>query len=115
MARNLLALLCVLALSAPLAGCWVIDELDKGSDLMDKHSAKAGNDKKAAAEAAAASPAAPKGNKNALNEYFQNEEAEGTTKTFAPGTVSKDIVGCKIGGSVQFMKREQCAARGGRS
>lgn len=110
--HRILAALCVLVLSAPLAGCWVIDELDSGSKLMDKHSAKAANDKKAA-EAAAASAAAPVAKKGAVDAYFQKEAQEGTTKTFTPGTLSKDIVACHVGKSVEFMKREQCAARGG--
>lgn len=114
MQRRLLALLCVLALSAPLAGCWVIDEIDKGSDLLDKHSNKAAKAKRDADAAEDGEPVRL-GKKNAVAEYFANEEKDGTTKTFAPGTVSKDIVACKLGGSVQFMKVEQCAARGGRA
>jgi hypothetical protein len=113
MIRRLLAALLVLALGMPLAGCWVIDEIDKGSALLDKHSNKANRAKREAEEAEKTAAASPKAKKNAVDEYFRQEEADGTTRTFTPGTLSKDIVGCRVGGSVQFMKREQCAARGG--
>ncbi len=111
MARRALAFACALMLAAPLAGCFVIDELDKGSKIMDQH----GGGKAKAAQEPAASTAAPVGKKDAIDAYFKKEEEEGTTKTFSPGTVDESIVACKLAGSVQFMKREQCAARGGRS
>lgn len=113
MARRLIALLCTIALAAPLAGCWVVDEIDKGSKLMEQHSAVQNKKKKEESAEAAAAPAVPAGSRHAVDDYFRNEEEDGTTKTFSPGTMSKDIVSCKVGGSVQFMKREQCAARGG--
>lgn len=109
MLRRVLAIACVLLLAAPLAGCWVIEEIDKGSKWMDDHSAK-----KKEPESAPKLPGVP-GNKDSVSDYFAGEEKAGTTKTFAPGTVSEGIVACKLGGSQQFMKREQCAARGGRA
>ena len=104
---------CLLLLAGPLSGCWVIDEIDAGRDLMEKHSPKSAAEKEPK-EPAGAKPAAA-GGKDAIDTYFRGEEEDGTTKSFAPGAVSEGIVACKLGGSVQFMKREQCAARGGRS
>ena len=109
MLRRLLAIACVLLLAAPLAGCWVIEEIDRGSKWMDDHSAA-----KKKSESELKSPAVP-AKKDAVNDYFAGEDKAGTTKTFAPGTVSEGIVACKLDGSLQFMKREQCAARGGRA
>jgi hypothetical protein len=110
--RRLLALACVASLALPLAGCFVLDEIDKGSKVMDDHSAGAGKRKK---EEADAQVAAPVGKKGAVDAYFRAEEEDGTTKSFAPGEVSEGIVSCKLGGSTQFMKREDCAARGGQA
>ena len=107
MSRRILTIACILLLVAPLAGCWVIDEIDNGSKLMDAHSPK-----KKVPESESTSPALP-AKKDAVNAYFAGEEKDGTTKTFAPGSVSEGIVSCRLGGSVQFMKREDCAARGG--
>lgn len=108
MPRRFLATLCAVALALPLAGCFVLDELDQGSKIMDEHSKGA---KKKDEEAAA--PVA--GKKGAIDAYFREEEEDGTTKSFAPGEVSEGIVSCTIGGSTQFMTRQDCAARGGRA
>jgi hypothetical protein len=110
--RRALALACIVLLSAPLGGCWVIDELDSGKKLMDDHSAKKPEEKEVEAKKATAAAPAP-GGKDAIDTYFRGEEEDGTTKTFAPGGVSDGIVACKLGGSTQFMTRENCAARGG--
>jgi hypothetical protein len=108
MSRTAITLACVLLASATLSGCWVIEEIDRGSKWMDEHSDKGGKAK--AAEAAAAEPAAKHG---ALSDYIQGQDAAGATKTFTPGQVSEGIVACRLGGSTQFMTRESCAARGG--
>jgi hypothetical protein len=112
MLRRLLALACVAALALPLAGCFVLDEIDKGSKIMDDHSAGAGKRKKEAAESEVA---APVGKKDAVDAYFRAEEEDGTTKSFAPGEESEGIGTCRLGGQEQFMKREECAARGGQA
>jgi hypothetical protein len=112
MQRRLLALACLLALAGPLSGCWVIDELDKGQKFMDQHSPKA---KQKAEETGKAAAVATAKNRNAVDAYFATEAKNGTTKTFAPGQVSEGIVACKLGHKTEFMTRENCAARGGRS
>jgi hypothetical protein len=110
MPRRLTALLCLVLLALPLGGCWVIEELDKGQKLMADHS-----EKKQPDEGEKAPTAKVGGGKGALDQYFGAEEKAGTTKTFTPGEVSEGIVACKLGGTTQFMKRENCAARGGHS
>lgn len=107
------ALASLLAAVLLLPGCFVIDELDHGSDILDKHSSKAADAKKAKEEEAAQSAVTAK--KGAVDAYFQQENEDGTTRTFAPGQMSEGIVACKLGGQTQFMTRENCAARGGRS
>jgi hypothetical protein len=112
MTRRLIAVACASGLSAMLSGCWVIEELDRGSELMDQHSPNANAKKKAEAAAAVAQPTVA-AQQDAVARYFRDEEAAGTTKTFTPGSVSEGIVACKLGGSTQFMKKEDCGVRGG--
>lgn len=104
------ALLCISLLAS--SGCWVINELDNGSKLMDQHSGKAKKAKEAEEEEAATSQVV--GKKGAIDAYFKQEEEDGTAKSFSPGQVNEGIVTCHIGKSVQFMTKENCAARGGR-
>jgi hypothetical protein len=113
MSGRALAFACLLLLAAPLSGCWVIEEIDRGSKWMDDHSEK-GAKAKAAAKAEADAAAETK-KEGALDAYFAEQEQHGGTKTFTPGQVSESIVACKLSGSTQFMTREACAARGGRS
>ncbi|HEY8120766.1 MAG TPA: hypothetical protein VII78_05565 [Myxococcota bacterium] len=98
MFRRILPFACVLLLTAPLTGCWVLDEIDRGQQLMEEHSPK--EDEKPEEKTVAATP---------------QRKGSGKTRTFTPGQVSEGIVGCKLGGSTQFMTRENCAARGGRT
>lgn len=114
MTRRALMLALTLVLSAPLYGCWVIDELDSGKQILDEHSAK-GSEEKAAEKGKAGAAATAAGGKDAVDTYFRNEAEDGTTKTFTPGSMSEGIVACKLGGSTQFMTRENCAARGGQA
>jgi hypothetical protein len=106
MSRRLRHLACTLMLAVPLGGCWVIDEIDKGQEVLDRHSGKKAEEKEEA------KPATAPQNRT-LDAYFTEQERQGKTKTFTPGQVSEGIVSCKLGGSVQFMTRESCAARGG--
>ena len=108
MSRKVPLGLALLLASAALSGCWVIDEIDSGSKWMEDHSANA-KDKKAEA---GAKPGATPGR---LEQYIQQQEASGKTKTFTPGQLNESIVACKLGSSTQFMTPENCAARGGRS
>jgi hypothetical protein len=111
MRRNLVALACAVLLAAPLSGCFVLDEIDKGDKFLEEHSPP----KKGAEEKKDEKAAPVAGKKGAIDAYFRAEEEEGTTKSFAPGEVSEGIVACKLGGATQFMKREDCAARGGQA
>jgi hypothetical protein len=113
MSRRLLWIAGLLALSISLSGCWVIEEIDRGSKWIDDHSEKAAKDKAAAEEDADAPKQAAK--PGALDDYFKGQDKAGSTKTFTPGQVSEGIVACELGGSTQFMTRDACAARGGRS
>jgi hypothetical protein len=95
----------VALLAVALAGCGILDELEEGNKKMDLYMKK-----KPDAEEPADGPAAPARKRMRASEYFANQK---NPKTFTPGTVSDDIVSCKLGGSTQFMKKTECASRGG--
>jgi hypothetical protein len=105
--RTRLRLFVVAMLAAALSGCWVLDELDDGNKKMDLYMKK-----KPEAEAPSAAPVAslPTGKRQRVGEYFASQK---NPKTFTPGTVSGEIVRCKIGGATQFMKQTDCVNRGG--
>jgi hypothetical protein len=98
-----LRVLGIALLAAALSGCWVIDELDAGNKKMDLFMAK-----KPEAEEPEPMPARRKGPRAA--DYFANQK---NARTITPGSVSSEIVSCKLGGGTQFMKQTECVNRGG--
>ncbi len=93
----------VALLAVALSGCWVFDELSEGNKKMDMYMKKKPD---AEADAAVAGrPRAPR-----ATEYFANQK---NARTLTPGTVSTDIVGCKLKSGTQFMKETDCVNRGG--
>lgn len=105
-----------------LSGCFVIDEIQKGNDLIDQHSTgwreeKKLKDKKAKelAENASASRDSPyttwKGVKEKAQLWWQ-EALEEEAVTAEP---TDTVVSCQLGGQVQFLRKSDCATRGGRA
>ena len=95
----------VALLAVALAGCGVLDELEEGNKTMDLYMKK-----KPDAEEPADGPAAPGRKRQRVGEYFASQK---NPKTFTPGTVSTDIVSCKLKSGTQFMKQAECVSRGG--
>ena len=92
--------------------CWpwpcglrVFDELSDGQKKMDMYMKK----KPGTAEAATATANRPKAPR--ATEYFANQK--NARRRCTPGTVSTDIVGCKLKTGTQFMKATDCVSRGG--
>lgn len=100
-------LIAVATLALALTGCWVLDELDDGNKKMDLYMKK-----KPEQEEPPAAPLAslPTGKRQRVGDYFASQK---NPKTFTPGSVSSDIVKCKLGGATQFMKQTECLSRGG--
>jgi hypothetical protein len=112
----------ILAALLLCSGCWVADELDSGSELMDKHSkrgtkehraakAKRGADTGAPAEPTA--PAAKPEGPGMLEEIvaWVGKKLEGPPPPPDPGDAP---VRCLVGKSQLFSSRSDCEARGGR-
>jgi len=96
------ALLCV---AVALTGCGVLEELEEGNKKMDLYMKK-----KPGSEDAADAPLASGGRKQRASDYFASQR---NPKTFTPGTVSSEIVSCKLKSGTQFMKEGDCVNHGG--
>ena len=101
MLRRLLAILPVIACLALTTGCFVIEEIDSGMALMEKHGGQHGN------RTAEAEEEAPKAAGKVDLEYWEN------ARTITSGEGSKDVTSCNLRGQLQFMKRDDCIRRGG--
>jgi hypothetical protein len=97
----------VAMLAVALSGCWVFDELTEGSKKMDTYTKKKPD---AEASGDAPAPAAAPGRRMRANDYFASQT---NARHLTPGTVSADIVSCKLKSGTQFMKESECVARGG--
>lgn len=94
-------LLACLLLSSFSTGCWVIEEIDAGQELLEKHSAKV-------EEVEEEDPDKEWAFMEKLDpEYWAK------ARTITKGEGNSDIVNCKVGGSTQFMKKSECAGRNG--
>lgn len=100
-----LRILTVALLAVALAGCGILDELNEGNKKMDLYMKK----KPGAEESDDAAPARG-GKRQRVGEYFASQK---NPKTFTPGTISAEIVSCKLKSGTQFMKQAECASRGG--
>jgi len=95
----------VALLAVALAGCGIFDELNEGNKKMDLYMKK-----KPGTEEPGDAPSAPGGKRQRVGEYFASQK---NPKTFTPGTVSTEIVSCKLKNGTQFMKQTDCVSRGG--
>jgi hypothetical protein len=96
----------VAVLAVALSGCGIFDELAEGNKKMDLYMKK-----KPGSEESGDAPAAPAGKRMRASEYFASQK---NARTLTPGTVSSDIVSCKLSGGTQFMKESECVSRGGK-
>jgi hypothetical protein len=94
-------------------GCFVFDELDKGSKELDKHSATR-NDKVKKQEAAAAKAAGPaKAEDPNAKQKTWWERARTISAADKPQT-DNPHVRCKVQGKELFMLQSDCVSQGGR-
>jgi hypothetical protein len=94
--RFVLLLACLLA-----SGCFVFDELDNGTKIMEQNSAK-----KAEAAPAQKGPAAQAG-----SGWWANAKSLSGPPSDADG--KNPAVACKVGGSTRFMRKSDCLSQGG--
>jgi hypothetical protein len=101
----------LLALVAQLAtGCFVFDELDKGNQELDRHSAT--RNEKAKEKAAAAAKAAP--GKPAEGDKKKSWWESARSLSMAEKAPSDDPhVRCRVDGKETFMVQSDCVSQGG--
>jgi len=112
MRLRLLALLLVALLGS---GCFVLDELDKGNEILDSHSPTRSKGAQAHAAAAAGQqpgkPGDPKQDPKAREKAWW-ESAR--TLSRADEKPSEDPnVRCRLGGNVRFTRQTDCLTQGG--
>jgi len=92
-------------------GCFVLDELDAGMEIMESHTPA--DKKKPKTENAKAGPEAekPPTYQQAVSSWFGNAK----TLSKSPGEDEGDdpVVSCRHAGKTLFTKRSACLARGG--
>ena len=105
---------CALLLVAVLgSGCFVLDELDKGNEILDSHSPT--RSKAAQGKAAAANPAAKPG--DPAQDPKAREKAwwqSARSLSRADEKPSEDpSVRCRLGGGIRFTRQSDCLTQGG--
>ena len=103
-------LLAVGLVSCLCFGCFVVEEIDQGMEIMEQHSAKT---EKSEAEAHS-DPSRSK----SKSPRRDSERWWSRMRSLAPGTSSEarsDIVRCEIDGAVQYTSESNCRLRGGRA
>ena len=103
---------CALA-AAPLSGCFVLDEIDKGMEMMEAHTPRDQKKKDPAADLRRGGGGGHLGARQRLADYYAEQRAKA-----APRSTSRDpkgqMVRCNIGGATHFMRKLDCEVRGGR-
>ena len=110
--RRLIASLCLAAAACLGSGCFVLDEIDKGQELMDKHSPRA-----AQAEEAAEPEDDSGGLVARVKDWWAGLGEGGETESPAdsgPPPHPDDVLGtCDLGRSLTFMRKFDCLRHGG--
>lgn len=88
-------------------GCFVFNELDSGSKEMDRYAGHAKTHHAAPAHPTAAQREAKASNTPSTSDWWKKAH------TLSSEKVDKDIVPCRLHGKVQFMRKNDCAVRGG--
>ena len=107
--RLLLVTLLALGLSTT-TGCMALDEIDKANAQMKSKARNAGKTKTAASAPADGSDAALEKARALLEPSLEWWES---ASSFSAAEVDASVVRCDVGGSVQFMSRDDCRVRGG--
>jgi len=115
MLRQLAIILALTLLTGPTTGCFVLEELSAGQKEMERYSK--GRKAREAAEAAAAAELEGETAERSIHAYEDKlGEWWGWSGAHSLDTEDLDesIVRCQLGGSSQFMARDDCLARGGK-
>ena len=116
MRRVLLVLLLILPFST---GCFVLDEIDKGAEIMDQHASKERREAEAKKKASEKKQDEEGGG---LVAGLQEQVAslggwidEATEEKPPERDPSDTVVRCKVGGKTQYLRKSDCRVRGGQA
>lgn len=101
--RSLLTALTILSLAGSF-GCSIWDELDSANEKMDAFSKTKGKE-----EAATVDPDAP------LTPQARSAKWWSQAKSLDSKPMAESIVRCRLNGTQQFMRRDECLNRGGKA
>jgi hypothetical protein len=109
--RNLVIVLAFV--SCLTSGCFVFDELDSGSELMDQHSRKKSEEPKPAPQASGSSGSSLLSGIDAAGgiRMIQDKVDEAMAK---PPDPNNTMVGCEVEGRLRYTRKYDCQALGGR-
>ena len=95
------------------SGCFVADELDQGSKIMDQHSGKKQEEPKPGSDASSSSGSSFFSGVDAGGKLqkIQEKYEEATAK---PPDPNNTMVQCEVEGRVRFTRKYDCQALGGR-
>ena len=115
MRRAVLLLLTVLPFTS---GCFVLDEIDKGAQIMDQHASQERREAEAKEKADAKKQEEEGGG---LVAGLQEQVAslggwieEATEEAPPERDPSDTVVRCQVAGKTQFLRKSDCRVRGGR-
>jgi hypothetical protein len=92
------------------SGCFVIDEIDKGQELMEAHSPD--TEKVATDPALSGADGEAASARNRLNAYYKKQRSKASAAKSSDDP--HDAVGrCKLGSNTLFMRQADCVSRGG--
>jgi hypothetical protein len=107
---------CIAALVALLAtgpGCFVIDELDNGMELMEGNSPSSKKQEPEPAPVPTRTAQRRKGPeaRKALTDWWKGARTPASGPEDGAPTI--EIVSCRIGGEIRFMSKTDCEVQGG--
>lgn len=97
-------------IAAFLLGCFALDELDKGAEIMEQHSGASTHKKKEAVAQSAAPAEDQPTPEERLREWWSNARTLGSEE----GDTEDPLVSCALRGRTEFVRRSDCLVRGGR-
>ena len=99
---------CLMLVALLSSGCFVLDEIDAGMEIMEAHT-PADKKKPKQAESDGEEPEKPPTYNESVAGWFEN------ATTLGPRSEGGDnpVVKCKLGGAVRFTKRTDCRSQGG--
>ncbi|MCP5067949.1 MAG: hypothetical protein GY946_15415 [bacterium] len=108
--------LLVLLLAFPLGGCFVLDELDWGMKELDKHPVNPNGAPPRAAkqDSKPSAPAAPESESSWEEKLPDMREWWNEARTLGSTQKDESIARCRLDGRDQFMRIDECQARGGK-